>query len=145
MSYQSATYNRTSGNFGKQLPGKDSSSNSTGTAPKTVVLNSPGVWMIEIFANIEYSAGKVPFQATIELYENQNTNPDPVQSIVTSATNYEFIDSIYYPSVFGATFSKTYVVNDANPSWTITTNLANDWPVAPDENSILSMKATKLC
>lgn len=146
MSYQSATYNRTSGSFGIQVNGKDSSSNSTGLGEKTVVLNAPGVWMVEIYADINYTTGQQITQATLGLYENT----DLVQSIVTSATDYELVGgTTYLPSKFGACFSKTYVVNDANPSWAISVSMGNvndaenPWAVNPTGD--LLMKATKLC
>ena len=146
MSYQSATYNRTSGSFGIQLLGKDSSSNSTGLGEKTVVLNAPGVWMVEIYADINYTTGQLITQATLGLYENSS---DLVQSIVTSATDYELVDNIYLPSKFGACFSKTYVVNAANPSWTISVSMGNvndaQYPWAANPTGDLLMKATKLC
>ncbi len=145
MSYQSATYNRTSGSFGIQINGTDSSSNSTGVGDKTVVLNAPGVWMVEIYLYITYPVGQEEFQATIALYENNST--DPQQNIVTSATNYQFTDgpNVYLPLIFGASFSKTYVVNDANPTLTITAKLPSDWNVANRTDGDLLMKATKLC
>ena len=51
------------------------------------------------------------------------------------------------PNYFGATFSKTYVVNDANPSWTIKVELGSQWTETrtPTDDSKLLMKATKIC
>lgn len=149
MSYQSATYNRTSGSFGIQINGTDSSSNSTGYSPKSLLLNAPGVWMVEIFAYIAYSGGQAPFDAIIPVYENDPDMSTPAEKIVTSATNYTdaTTPNVYLPNFFGASFSKTYVVNDANPSWTIVVKLGSQWTDTrtPTSDSKLYMKATKLC